>query len=119
MIKKVLLLTTVFLSTISSYAQHDFTFKIDGIADTTMYLANYFGGKMYYNDTTVADANGVVRFKGKETKPGGIYAVIFPDNKTYFQVVINEEKIVMETTIQNPEANMIVKVSEENKAFYA
>jgi thiol-disulfide isomerase/thioredoxin len=118
MIKKLLLLITVFVFTISAYAQHDFTFKIKGIADTTIYLANYFGGKMYFNDTTVADANGIVRFRGDESKPGGIYAVIFPDNKTYFQVVVNESKIVMETTVNDPEGNMVVKVSEENKAFY-
>ena len=106
------------LFTFQAVAQHDFTFRVNGISDTTVYLANYYGGKMYYNDTTVADAKGVIHFKGKETKPGGIYAVVFPDNKTYFEVVVNEPKIEMTTTFIDPVANMIVNESEENKAFY-
>lgn len=103
---------------ISLNAQHNFSFKIDGLADTSVYLANYFGGKLYYNDTAMVDANGVAKFVGEDTKPGGIYAVIFPDNQTYFQVVVNEPVISMETKLVNPEGNMVVKVSEENKAFY-
>lgn len=116
--KRFLLSILAFSFAIGAFAQHDFTFKISGLSDTTVYLANYFGGKLYYNDTTTIDANGVAKFVGDETKPGGIYAVIFPDNQTYFQVVVNESKIVMETKSVNPEANMEVKVSDENKAFY-
>ena len=118
MIKKALLLTAIISTSIGAFAQHDFTFRIEGLSDTTVYLANYFGGKMYYNDTTKVDENGIAIFKGEKTKPGGIYAVIFPDNQTYFQVVVNETKIVMETKLVNPEGNMVVKVSKENKAFY-
>jgi thiol-disulfide isomerase/thioredoxin len=118
MIKRIILLTTVLVASFGAYAQHDFTFKIRGLSDTTVYLANYFGGKLYYNDTALIDSKGIVNFKGDETKPGGIYAVIFPDNQTYFQVVVNEEKIEMETTRANPEANMVIKVSKENSAFY-
>ncbi len=116
--KKILLSIFAFSFALGAFAQHDFTFKISGLSDTTVYLANYFGGKLYYNDTTNVDANGIARFVGDETKPGGIYAVIFPDNQTYFQVVVNESKIVMETKLVQPEANMVVKVSDENKAFY-
>jgi peroxiredoxin len=105
-------------SSFSAVAQHDFTFKIDGLSDTTVYLANYFGGKLYYNDTAQVDVNGVAHFKGEDTKPGGIYAVIFPDNQNYFQVVVNEPVINMETRLVNPEGNMNVITSEENIAFY-
>ena len=118
MIKKLVLLTAILVSSNGLFAQHNFTFKIKGISDTTVYLANYFGGKLYYNDTTQVGADGVAIFKGEETKPGGIYAVIFPDKKTYFQVIVTEPKIVMETTSLKPEENMTVKVSDENKAFY-
>lgn len=112
------LILLAFTGSFNAIAQHNFEFHVSGLSDTTVYLANYFGGKMYYNDTTTVDKNGVIKFKGEDTKPGGIYAVIFPDNKTYFQVVVNEEKIEMHTTLENPEANMVVKVSDENKAFY-
>ena len=116
--KKIFLSLLVLTIFSSAKAQYDYSFKIDGLADTTVYLANYFGGKLYYNDTANVDANGVARFVGEESKPGGIYAVIFPDNQTYFQVVINESKIEMQTKLVDPESNMVVKVSKENKAFY-
>lgn len=116
--KKAFFTIVAFALSLGAFAQHDFTFKISGLADTNVYLANYFGGKLYYNDTAMVDANGVAKFVGEDTKPGGIYAVILPDNKTYFQVVVNESKIVMETKSVNPEGNMEVKVSKENKAFY-
>ena len=106
------------LVSIAGFSQHDFKFHVSGISDTTVYLANYYGGKMYYNDTTRADANGLVEFKGVETKPGGIYAVVFPDNKTYFEVVVNEPIIEMSTSYSNPIKNMKVIVSKENTAFY-
>tara|TARA_R110002050_G_scaffold297339_2_gene458648 strand:+ start:59983 stop:61440 length:1458 start_codon:yes stop_codon:yes gene_type:complete len=115
---RIILLAIFIATSFGSYAQHDFTFKIDGLSDTTVYLANYFGGKMYYNDTAMVDSKGVVKFQGQETKPGGIYALIFPDNKTYFQVVVNEPVIEMETRLVNPEGNMNVLKSEENTAFY-
>lgn len=112
-------LVIALLASSVSLAQHDFKFQVKGISDTTVYLANYFAGKMYYNDTTRADKNGVIRFKGEETKQGGIYAVIFPDNKTYFEVVVNEPVIEMNTSFNNPIEDMKVIKSEENKAFYA
>ena len=116
--KKIILSILAISFSIVVSAQHDFSFKIEGLSDTSVYLANYFGGKLYYNDTAVVDASGWAKFNGSEKKPGGIYAVILPDNQTYFQVIVNEPKIVMETKLVNPEGNMVVKVSNENKAFY-
>lgn len=118
--RHILLTFSLFLAaSLHSYAQHNFKFKVKGLADTTVYLANYFAGKPYYNDTTTVDKNGVFYFKGEEDKQGGIYLVVFPDKQTYFEVVVNEPEIEMETTLNSPVANMKVIKSEENKAFYS
>ena len=42
---------------------------MEGLGADTVYLAHYYGAKLFYNDTAVANAEGTVRFEGKpETK---------------------------------------------------
>jgi|UPI000347B8D3 peroxiredoxin len=98
---------------------YDFKFKISGLSDTTdsaVFLANYYGGKQYYYDTGMVD-NGIVHFKGDSIK-GGIYSIITWDKKAYFEFVVNEPVIEMETNPSNFINTMKVKTSEENKKFY-
>lgn len=97
---------------------YSYKFKVAGLQDTTIYLANYYGGKLYFNDTTNINSKGEFSFSGKEPKPAGIYAIIFPDKQTYFEIIINEPTIVMETTAKDPINDMVVKTSKENTAFY-
>ena len=95
---------------------YQFKFKIKGTENDTLYMANYLGKKLYYYDTAYTDNNGVTIFKG-ESIPGGIYAVVTPGPK-YFEIVVNEPKIELETSKDNFAENMNVKISDENKAFY-
>ncbi len=107
------------LITLSAFSQsYSYKFTVDGVANDTVYLANYFGGKLYYNDTTAVDANGKFAFEGEGTKKGGIYAVILPDGQTYFELVINEPSFSAKTKAVNPEGNITFKGSAENEAFY-
>jgi hypothetical protein len=117
---------TLFLAAISSLAfaqepirNFDFKFKVSGLSDTTdsaVFLANYYGGKQYYYDTGLVE-NGIIRFKGDSIK-GGIYSVITWDKKAYFEFVVNEPVIEMETNASNFISTMKVKTSAENKKFY-
>ena len=43
---------------------HDLVVHIDGLSNDTIYLANYYGAKLFYNDTAVTDANGTVTLQG-------------------------------------------------------
>ncbi|MEX2595580.1 MAG: redoxin domain-containing protein [Salibacteraceae bacterium] len=98
---------------------YDYKFKISGLADTNdsvVYIANYYGNKQFYFDTALVE-KGVVHIKGDEIK-GGIYSVIMQDRKSYFEFVVNEPKIEMETSVGDFVKNMKVKTSEENKNFY-
>lgn len=92
-------------------------FKITGIKDTTVFLANYYGNKLYYSDTTKADAKGNVTFGTKKKYEPGIYAVVIPGNK-YFEIVVNNENITIETDTADFVSKMVVKQSEENQLFY-
>ena len=47
----------IFLFVLISYSflgQQKLQFKIDGLNDTTVFLARYFGEKLYYADTTIS-----------------------------------------------------------------
>lgn len=97
----------------------DFKFKINGLSDSTdsaVYIANYYGGKQYYYDTGRVE-NGVVHFTGESIK-GGIYSIITWDKKAYFEFVVNEPAIELETNASNFVNTMRVKTSEENIKFY-
>jgi thiol-disulfide isomerase/thioredoxin len=91
--------------------------KINGVKDTAIYLANYFGNKIFYNDTVMADANGVAIFKGKPYKEGGKYAVVAPGPR-YFDILVTEEDIDIETDVNDFVGKMKINKSEENKVFY-
>lgn len=89
--------------------------KMEGINSDTVYLANYFGNKLYYSDTAYAKGD-LIEFKG-DTLRGGKYAVVLPDIK-YFELIVAEPEIILETTNEDFLGNMKVKKSEENTVFF-
>ncbi len=92
--------------------------KVKGVKDTVCYLANYYGSKQYLKDTANVDDKGNFVFQGQEQLPGGIYIVVLPDKK-YFEFIVNkEQKISLETDINDLVKNMKIKGSPENKLFY-
>ncbi len=109
-----LILTKLYAQdTINSY---EFKFKIEHTENDTLYLANYLGKKLYYFDTAYADNKGITVFNGKKIPPG-VYAIVTSGPK-YFEIIVKEPKIEIETTTDNFVTNMKVIQSDENKAFY-
>lgn len=100
---------------ITSSAQYNLKFKIDGITNDTVYLARYLGNRLYYADTTQAK-NGVAIFN-KDAYPGGVYAVICPGPK-YFEFIMSDKTVEIETSTDNFIGKMNVIKSKENKIFY-
>ena len=39
-------------------AQNDLTVHVEGLGADTVYLAHYYGAKLFYNDTALANADG-------------------------------------------------------------
>ena len=103
------------LITIASSAQQKLEFKISGLKDTTVFLARYFGERLYYADTSISE-NGSLVFDTKSLV-GGVYAVVCPGSN-YFEFVVTDEDVLMETNINNLSGKMVVKKSENNKLFY-
>ena len=112
---KIFFILLISLISYSSTAQYHLKFNIDGLKDTTIFLARYLGDRLYYADTTES-INGKVEFK-KENYKGGVYALICPV-PNYFEFIMSDQQIEMETSINSFIPDMKVKKSEENKVFY-
>ncbi len=65
--------------------------SIDGLRDSSIYLAYHFGDKQYITDTTKLDGSGQGIFSGNESLPQGIYMVVLPGRK-YFEVLMTEKQ---------------------------
>ncbi|MBK9758986.1 MAG: DUF5106 domain-containing protein [Flavobacteriales bacterium] len=91
-------------------------FVIKGGEKDSIFLANYYGNKLYYSDTAVSDAKGRVVFDRAKGYKAGVYAVVVPGPK-YFEILVNEPSIVMETDTANLSEGLIVKKSHENQVF--
>jgi len=89
---------------------------ITGTGKDTIYLANYYGSKLYYADTAVADAKGKVVFNSPSGYKAGMYAIVAPGPK-FFQVLVNEPVIKLATDTADLLKHLVVKVSKENQVF--
>ena len=96
--------------------QRKISVQINGAAKDTIYLANYYGNKLYYSDTAIADAKGHVTFNSKRGYKAGVYAVVVPGPK-YFEMIVNEPVIEMATDKDDLLPKLQVKNSKENQLF--
>ena len=106
-------LTTV----VHAQAPHTIQVQVEGLNNDTVYLAHYYGNKLYYADTTVTNAEGRLTFLGRPYEQCGKHAIVIPGPK-YFEFMAVTEDIVIETKASDPSKFVNVIESEENKVFY-
>lgn len=100
-----------------SEVSHTIKVRVQGVKDTAVYLANYYGNKLFYNDTARADAKGNVEFKGKPFNEGGKYAIVVPGPK-FFEFLVDDKNIRLETDVNDFVGSMKVIESDNNKVFF-
>jgi peroxiredoxin len=100
-----------------STARYTISGKISGLKDTAVYLANYYGNKLYYNDTARVDAKGNFSFEGKPYSECGKYAFVMPGPK-YFDFIVAEENIFIEADSSNNVEKIRFRESKNNQLFY-
>ena len=96
--------------------QRRFEFTIKGIVKDTVYLANYYGNKLMYNDTAIADGKAKVVFAKKRGYRAGVYAVVIPGPR-YFEFLANEPLVVMNSDTADLGGKLVVVNSPENQIF--
>jgi thiol-disulfide isomerase/thioredoxin len=91
--------------------------KIKGLKDTTVYLANYYGKQVFYNDTTRVDSKGNFSFEGKPYNECGKYMLLLTPTKRFDFIVADENIVIEADTTGNLETRKILE-SENNKLFF-
>jgi thiol-disulfide isomerase/thioredoxin len=91
--------------------------RLDGLADSTVYLAYHLGDKQFIRDTLKVNDSGSGVFKGSETLPQGIYMIVLP-GKRYFEILVPEDQHYSLQCAYNDYINTLkFNGSDENTAF--
>ena len=113
------LLAILVLCSIGIQAQnHTIKGKINGLNENdSVYLAQYLGKSLFYNDTAVVKSDGYFTFEGKPYELGGKYAIVTPGPKL-LEVLLDSENLLFESDQENLDFNMNVIESKNNQIFY-
>lgn len=119
--KKLLFYTLLSLMGSSVYAQegYELKFKIEGLADTTVYLGNFFGESTYVKDTARVGKSGEFAFTGKKPLEEGVYFIVLNKTRLFDILVSNDQQFSMQTKHPEYVANMKVSGDVENEVFFA
>ncbi len=96
---------------------YEIEITLDGLPDSTVFLAYHLGDKQYIKDTLKLDRSGHGVFNGKEALPQGLYMVVFPGRK-YFEVLISTDQLFSIRCVYSDYLNTLKFTgSDENSAF--
>jgi peroxiredoxin len=115
---KHLLFSLLFIGNVALAQDDAYKFQITGAEDTVIYLANYYGEKLYYADTAYTDVEGKFSFKAIEDAKQGKYAIVAPGPRYFELVIADGENIRMKTDTSDLIGNMEVLESENNRIMY-
>ena len=92
-----ILLCLLMLGGGNASAQKDplLSFSIEGLSEgDTIYLANYYGNKMYYADTASVGKKGHFDFVSPTPDKGGKYGLVLPGN-AFVEFILTGEAVSM------------------------
>ena len=96
---------------------HQIKIRVKGLHDVKCLIGYHYGKNQFIKqDSALADANGNLLFKGKNTLPGGVYVLSMPHQILEF--LVSEQNFSLETDTANLITHMKVKGSQENAVFY-
>ncbi len=109
--------STLFVKSAAQSPAYSIDVTIEGLSNDTVYLAHYYGNKLYYSDTAITSLAGQVVFPGRAYDKCGKHAIVMPGPK-YFEFLAVTENIVLKTKASDPTRYVEVIESAENKVFY-
>lgn len=112
----------VLFVTISCFAgtpdAYEIKVKFKSLKNQECFLGFEFGTQKYITDTAQIDEKGVAVFKGEKPLDGGIYLII-TKSKDFFEFILTESKVYLETDTGDFIKNTKVIISDENKVFFS
>ena len=115
---KLTLLSILLVCTSSLWAQgYRIEVEIQGLANDTLILGEYFTSRMVPKDTLLLDQNGMGVFEGKEALTGGLY-LIYIDPQHYFDFLLGDDQnIQINAQKDQLPGSVTFKGSEDNQVF--
>jgi thiol-disulfide isomerase/thioredoxin len=108
--------------TCTAQSGYKISFRINGLKDSTAYLANYYGESNNVRDTARIDAHGEVVFDGKKSLPQGMYMLALKEKgkaiRLFDVVVSSDQNFSMTTDTTDYVKNMRVGGDADNKLYY-
>ena len=96
---------------------YEIEITLDGLPDSTVFLAYHLGDKQFIKDTLKLDKMAHGFYRGKESLPQGIYMIVLPGKK-YFEVLISTDQFFSLRCVYNDYFNTLrFTGSDENSAF--
>ncbi len=118
--KFLVLLFSFFLAiSLSAQSGYHINIHIDGLADSTVYLAHHYGNMQVMDDTLILDARADGLFSGPNQLQGGMYMIALPPDNHFFELVLDQDQNFSLSTKEGSLVDdMKIKGSVENKMFY-
>lgn len=115
--RNLLVLVPLFAAFFSSHAQNQrrLEFTINGMAKQKVFLANYYGNRLYYTDSANTDDKGLAVFARSTGYKPGLYAVMIGNKRC--EVLMAEPLVRMSTDVADPDGHVVVGESQENKLY--
>lgn len=110
------------LAGLASYAYaegYEIRISIPSFSNDTVVLGHRFNASFIPRDTVILDARGNGIYKGVEELPHGMYLVFLPDKSFFDLLISNDQFFTFKNDTSDYIANMRVRDSKENEAFYA
>lgn len=96
---------------------YDIGITLDGLPDSTVYLAYHLGDKQYIKDTLKLDMSGHATIKGREALPQGIYMIVLPGRKYFEFLMADDQNFSLRCSYNDYFNTLKFTGSDENKAF--
>jgi thiol-disulfide isomerase/thioredoxin len=90
---------------------------LDGLADSTVYMAYHMGDKQYIKDTLKLDRSGHGIVKGQEALPQGIYMIVLPGRKYFEFLMADDQHFSLRCVYNDYFSTLKFSGSDENSAF--
>jgi thiol-disulfide isomerase/thioredoxin len=106
--------------TTTGFAQQGYNikFNVQGLKDTTAYLAHYYGESQYIRDTARVNSKGEFTFDGKTPLPQGVYMLVLNKTRVMEFVVGQTQQFSFDTNSSDYIKGMKVTGDIDNKLFF-
>lgn len=96
---------------------YEINITINGLRDSSVYLAYHLGDKQYISDTIKLDNSGKASIRGPQQLPQGIYMIVLP-GRNYFEMLMSTDQIFSVSCSYKDYFNTLkFEGSDENTAF--